>query len=150
MSNYDYLKNYIEECTLLSKDQLIGPNHLSLFDIIGLKCNATNYAKATSGFRFNRNDKISYVLKDIYYENNDFSSILLSSVSSEKINSPETLFTRDTFIRPVLKLKYIVPFLPLIERNQNNLLKLDLGYYPSVFETDQKTLKELDSLLREE
>lgn len=150
MSNYDYLKNYIEECTLLSKDQLIGPNHLSLFDIIGLECNTTDYAKATSGFRFNSNDNISYVLKDIYYENNDFSSILLSSVSSDKINSPETLFTRDTFIRPVLKLKYIVPFLPLIERDQNNLLKLDLGYYPSVFETDQKTLKELDSLLREE
>ena len=150
MSNYDYLINYIEECTLLSKDQLIGPNHLSLFDIIGLKCNTTEYAKATSGFRFNSNDNISYVLKDIYYENNDFSSILLSSVSSDKINSPETLFTRDTFIRPVLKLKYIVPFLPLIERDQNNLLKLDLGYYPSVFETDQKTLKELDSLLREE
>ena len=150
MQTYTELMEYIIECTLLSKDQLIGPNRLSLFDIIGLECNTTNYAKATGGFRFNSNDKISYVLKDIYYENNDFSSIILSSVSSQGIKSPKIFFTQDTFIRPVLKLKSIVPFLPLIKRDQNNLLKLDLGYYPSVFETDQKTLKELDSLLREE
>ena len=121
MQTYTELMEYIIECTLLSKVQLIGPNHLSLFDIIGLECNTTDFARAAGGFS---KDNISYVLKDIYYENNDFSSIILSSVSSEKIKSPKTIFAQDTFIRPVLKLKSIVPFLPLIERDQNNLLKL--------------------------
>ena len=76
MQTYTELMEYIIECTLLSKDQLIGPNRLSLFDIIVLECNTTNYAKATGGFRFNSNDKISYVLKDIYYEKDkDFNII---------------------------------------------------------------------------
>ena len=65
----EQLMQYIEECTLLSKDQLIGPKHLSIFDIIGLKCKTTNFAESKCGFRVT-DKNTNYVLKDIHIERN--------------------------------------------------------------------------------
>ena len=63
----EQLMQYIEECTLLSKDQLIGPNHLSIFDIIVLKWKTTNFAESKYRFRFT-DKNTNYVLKDIHIE----------------------------------------------------------------------------------
>ncbi len=152
MINYDYLENYIEECTLLSKDQLIGPNHLSLFDTIGLECNTTDFARATGGGKdynaeINRpNDNKFYgvyALKDIDYDENKSSYLHLPVVLSSGIRMPKLQLNREFFIRPVLKLKSIIPFLPFIEKDNENHLILKLGSYPSTIGNNQIELEAL-------
>ncbi len=152
MLNYDYLENYIEECTLLCKDQLIGPNHLSLFDTIGLECNTTDFARATGGGKdynaeINRpNDNKFYgvyALKDIDYDENKSPYLHLPVVLSSGIRMPKLQLNREFFIRPVLKLKSIIPFLPFIEKDNENHLILKLGSYPSTIGNNQIELEAL-------
>ena len=135
LDNYDYLKDYIEECTFLSKDQLIGQNCLTLFNTIGLECNTTDFARASGGVEDSNatrnhpetnNYYGEYALSDIDYKINSSIYFQLTTISSIGVHMPFVKPKRDFFIRPVLRVKSMVPFLPLIERDNSNLLILKL------------------------
>ena len=152
MSNYNYLKNYIKECTLLSKDQLIGDNRLALFNTIGLECNTTDFARAIGGgedSNATRNHPEinkyygEYALRDIEYKIDQSRYFQLTTISSIGAHMPFVKIKRDFFIRPVLRVKSMIPFLPLIERDISNHLILKLGSYPSTIENNQIRLESL-------
>jgi len=152
LDNYDYLKDYIEECTFLSKDQLIGQNCLPLFYTIGLECNTTDFARAIGGgedSNATRNHPEinkyygEYALRDIEYKIDQSRYFQLTTISSIGAHMPFVKIKRDFFIRPVLRVKSMIPFLPLIERDISNHLILKLGSYPSTIENNQIRLESL-------
>lgn len=152
LDNYDYLKDYIEECTFLSKEQLIGENCLLLFYTIGLECNTTDFARGIGGVEDSNatrnhpetnNYYGEYALRDIDYKTNPSIYFQLTTISSIGVHMPYVKTRRDFFIRPVLRVKSMVPFLPLIERDNSNHLILKLGSYPSTIENNQIRLESL-------
>ena len=145
----DAIINSIVECTFLTEEQIIGSNSIYIFKEIGLECFASDFARANifpeaedSEAMKNHPDNEfygEYALADIKQnKNND--GVYIAKAGSKGVYEPYFYGSNNIFIRPVLKLKSIIPILELIKK-KGNLLELEFGHYPRIISSDQDVLK---------